>query len=479
MREINILAGLAGGSGSTGRRREQFPVTCPASGKTVAMCDAANVEDARAAMGAAAVAFADWSRQPPSHRAAVLKRIGRVLDAQSERLAAIITEEQGKPLGEALGEASFVGEEFRFAAQEATRLTGTSLASEDPAVTRQVALAPIGAAALFPSSNYPAAIAARKLAAAMAAGCACVMRAPEEAPGAAFFIAEACLEAGAPQGLVSCLSGNPHDVTAAMIADPQCRIVSFTGSERVGRIVLGLAADAIKPSIVELGGAAPAIVCADADIAGAAAALAAKKHENAGQNCAAPNHVLVESDAYDAFIEAYSAFCRTIRVGAGRDAGVTMGPLISDRAADAMARREALLESEGAEIRRFQTGLPSGGNFIAPSIAVSVQPESQALKEEIFAPLTPIARVDSLDHALRIANESELGLVGYAFTSSQKKAQRIMTELSVGSIALNKTGVGDLDAPFGGLRRSGFGVEGGRYGIDAFLVRKYVSYRHV
>ena len=265
-----------------------------------------------------------------------------------------------------------------------------------------------------------------------------------------------------------------------MITDPQCRIVSFTGSERVGRIVLGHAADAIKPSIVELGGTAPAIVCADADIAGAAAALAAKKHENAGQNCAAPNYVLVESDAYDAFVDAYSAYCRTIRVGAGNDADATMmGPLISAHAVDVMAQHEARLESEGAEIRRFQTHLPAGGNFVAPSIAVAAPAESRALKEEIFAPLTPIARVDSLDHALRIANDSDLGLVGYAFTSSQKKAQQIMTELSVGSIALNKTGVGDLDAPFGGLRRSGFGVEGGRYGIDAFLAPKYVSYRHV
>ena len=446
------------------------------------MCDTANDEDARAAMGAAAVAFAEWSRQPPSRRAAILTKIADILDAQSERLAAIITEEQGKPAGEALGEAGFIGEEFRFAAQEATRLSGELLTSEDPAVTRQVALAPVGAAALFPSSNYPAAIAARKLAAAMAAGCACVMRAPEEAPGAAFLIAEACIEAcikvGAPQGLVSCLSGNPNDVTAAMIAAPQCRIVSFTGSERVGRIVLGHAAEATKPSIVELGGAAPAIVCADADVAGAAAALAAKKHENAGQNCAAPNYVLVESGAYDAFVDAYAAYCQTIRIGAGKDTGVAMGPLISARAADVMAEREARLEREGAEIRRFGTDLPSGGNFVSPSIAVAASAESGTLKEEIFAPLTPIASFDSLDHALGIANDSDLGLVGYAFTSSQQKAQQIMTELSVGSIALNKTGVGDLDAPFGGLRRSGFGVEGGRYGIDAFLVRKYVSYRH-
>ena len=254
VREINSIVG---GFNVVQGRREQFPIICPASGKTVAVCDAATVEDARAAMGAAAVAFADWSRQPPSSRAAVLERIAETLDAQSERLAAVITEEQGKPIGEALGEAAFISEEFRFAAQEATRLSGTLLTSEDPAVTRQVVLAPVGAAALFPSSNYPAAIAARKLAAALAAGCACVMRAPEEAPGAAFLIAEACLQAGAPPGLVSCLSGNPSDVTAAMITDPQCRIVSFTGSERVGRIVLGHAAEAIKPSIVELGGAAP------------------------------------------------------------------------------------------------------------------------------------------------------------------------------------------------------------------------------
>lgn len=476
MRKINtVIRGYGGAAG----RREQFPVLCPASGKTAAMCDAATVEDARAAMEAAAGAFVEWSRRPLSHRAAVLRRIGGALDAQPERLAAVITEEQGKPLCEALGEAGYIGEEFRFAAEEATRLSGALLASDDPAVMRQVALAPIGVAALFPSSNYPAAIAARKLAAAMAAGCACVIRAPEEAPGAAFLIAEACLEAGAPQGLVSCLSGNAHDVTAAMIADPHCRIVSFTGSERVGRIVLGHAAQAIKPSIVELGGAAPVIICADADIAGAAATVASKKHENAGQNCAAPNYILVEDSAYHAFVDAYSACCEKIRVGAGHDAGATMGPLISARAVDAMAQREERLESEGAEIRRFQTDLPSGGNFVAPSIAVDAPPESQALKEEIFAPLTPIARVDSLDQALRIANDSELGLVGYAFTSSQKKARRIMAELSVGSIALNKTGVGDLDAPFGGLRRSGFGVEGGRYGIDAFLVRKYVSYRHV
>ncbi|MEM8987573.1 MAG: aldehyde dehydrogenase family protein [Pseudomonadota bacterium] len=476
MREIDALIR---GSGAADLKRERFAIACPASGETVALCHTATVEDAQAGMAAAAEAMSVWSQLPASNRADVLRRIGAFLDAHAATLAEVITQEQGKPLGEASGEAAFIGEEFRMAAEETARLSGEILASDDARVTRHVALGPIGVAALFPSSNYPAAIAARKVAAALAAGCACVMRAPEEAPGAAFFIAEACAKAGAPPGLVCCLSGNPQDVTAAMIADERCRIVSFTGSERVGRSVLGHAAQAIKPSIVELGGAAPVIVCADADIERAAALAAAKKHENAGQNCAAPNYILVERDAYDAFVEAYWAHCRTIRVGPGKDEGVAMGPLISARAVSAMAEREARMEAEGAEIRRCPLDLPAQGNFVAPSIAISMPADSNLLKEEIFAPLTPIASVDTLDDAIRIANDSDLGLVGYAFTSSQEKAQRIMNEVSVGSLAVNKTGVGDIDAPFGGLRRSGYGVEGGRYGVDAFLVRKYISYRHV
>ncbi len=465
------------GDGRKSAASDVFEVRSPATDDVVAHCEAADLNDVAASMAAASAAFDVWRKRSPEERAAALLLIADGLLRSAGALARIIHEEQGKPLAEAEGEAQFIAEEFRMAARETQMLFGRVLAPPDPFTERRVERAPLGVIAVFPSSNYPAAIAARKLAAALAAGCTVVMRAPEEAPGAAFHIAEKCRRSPLPNGAVCCLAGNPEIVTAAMIKDPRCAGVSFTGSARIGRLVLSHAAAAIKPSVVELGGAAPAIICADADIEAAATSIAVKKLENAGQNCAAPNCVLVDRRIHHAFVDTlWDRFRDAALDGEGR---IAIGPLISKAAADDYSKRLLDFGAQGATIRRVEARLPEKGNFVCPALATGVGPASALIHEEIFGPLLPIAQTSSLDEALAIANSSPLGLVGYGFSASARNARRIAEELEVGSVAINKTGVGDIDAPFGGLRGSGFGTEGGGFGLEAFLTWRFVSHRHI
>ncbi len=459
--------------------RDPFAVACPATLTPVAMVPTATEQDAYDALETASAAFNQWRQATASQRSNLLLKIAARLDEKADMLGRLMTEEQGKPLAEAIGEAEFIGEEFRFAAAEAERLNGEILPAPALDVDRFVRTEPAGVVVALPSSNYPAAIAARKISALLAAGCAGVIRAPEEAPSAAIFIVKTCLEAGLPAGVLNVLSGNPAGVTEALITDPRSAMVSFTGSNRVGQIVLGHAAQTITPALVELGGTAPLIVGKDTDIGHVAPMMVNKKHENAGQNCAAPNYALVHRDIYDAFAEAYWAAAQSIRVGNGRDADVTMGPLVSAAGATAMRQRVDALRQAGATLHQADAGLPSEGHFVAPTLATDVPSTSSLLHEEVFAPLMPMVAFDDIEEAVAIANKSPFGLAAYAFTGSQWEAHFIARELSVGSLALNKTGVGDIDAPFGGYGQSGFGTEGGRYGIDAFLRRKFVSMRYV
>ncbi|MEM6537250.1 MAG: aldehyde dehydrogenase family protein [Pseudomonadota bacterium] len=473
MRNITLITGEE----TQGSILRSFDVFSPRTEEVVARCQTAEKRHVAAAMASAYAAFKIWRGFSPEKRADTLLSIADELATSSTTLAKIIHEEQGKPFVEAEGEAEFIAEEFRAAAIEGQRFADCTLPASEVDIERRVMRAPLGVIAGFPSSNYPAAIAARKIATALAAGCTIVLRAPEEAPGSAFHIADHCVRSALPAGAVCCLSGNPSDVTSEMIRDPRCAGVSFTGSGRVGRLVLGHAASAIKPSVVELGGAAPVIVCADVDVATVSSLIVSKKLENAGQNCAAPNYVLVDQSIHDCFVEElWKKYCDAAVDSEGQ---VRIGPLISANAVAAYHDRISEYTRHGARIRRLDAVLPESGHFVPPAIAVGIDASSAFIHEEVFSPFLPIVSVESLDEALATANASPLGLVGYGFSASERNARRMAEELEVGSIAINKTGVGDVDAPFGGLRGSGFGTEGGRYGIEEFLTWKYVSLRHL
>ncbi|GJF31395.1 NAD-dependent succinate-semialdehyde dehydrogenase [Kitasatospora sp. NE20-6] len=458
--------------GETGRTTE---VVNPATGQVIGHVPLATTADLDRAAAAAAAGFVTWRGTPIAQRTAILHRAADLLVSRADEVGRIMTLEQGKPLAEAANEARRVAGALRWDADDARRAYGRVIPSEDGTLL-SVRRHPIGPVAAFTPWNFPAGSPMRKIAAALSAGCSIIVKASEETPGTACELVRCFEDAGLPAGVLNLVFGEPAEVSAHLIAHPATRLVAFTGSVPVGKLLASAAGAAMKPSVMELGGHAPVIVCADADPVTAARRAAAAKFANAGQVCTSPSRFLVHESLVGAFTEEFVRAAEAVVVGDGLDEGVTMGPLANERRLTAIEGLVADAVARGAKVLTGGSRLDRPGYYYPPTVLTDVPDDAALMTDEPFGPIAPIVPFADLDEALRIANALPYGLAAYGFTRSTATAERLTREFEAGILSINHCGGSVHEAPSGGVKSSGYGREGGPEGLDAYLVTKRVSH---
>ncbi|MEU4557658.1 NAD-dependent succinate-semialdehyde dehydrogenase [Actinoplanes sp. NPDC023936] len=451
------------------------PVINPATEEVVGQVPLATIDDLDRAVAAAVRGGRVWRDTPIADRTRILLTAAGLLASRADRVARVMTTEQGKPLAEARGEVLRVAGALRWDAEDARRAYGRIIPSAGDTVL-SVRQEPIGPVAAFTPWNFPAGSPMRKMAGALAAGCSIVIKASEETPGTAVEIVRCFAEAGLPAGALNLVFGDPAEVSAHLIAKPEIRLVAFTGSIPVGKLLAAQAGAAMKPSLMELGGHAPVIVCADADPVQAARRSVAAKFANAGQVCTSPSRFLVHESLHDAFVAAFLAETAKIVVGNGLDDGVTMGPLANARRLKAMEELVADAVSRGAVVRAGGERLDRPGFFFAPAVLTGVPAGARVMVEEPFGPIAPIVSFAELGDALETANSLPYGLAAYGFTRSARTAEKLIGGFEAGILSINHCGGSVHEAPSGGVKSSGYGREGGPEGLEAYLVTKRVSH---
>ncbi|MBP2229585.1 succinate-semialdehyde dehydrogenase/glutarate-semialdehyde dehydrogenase [Azospirillum agricola] len=451
------------------------PVLNPATGETLARVPLATAADLDAALDSARQGFQVWRRVPAYDRARLLRRAAELIRERLEHIALVLTLEQGKPLVEARAEVNGSADMFEWFADEGRRACGRVIPARQRGGRLTALREPVGPVAAFTPWNFPAITPARKIAAALAAGCSCILKPAEETPATALELARALDDAGLPLGVLNVVFGEPAEVAERLIRSPVVRKVSFTGSAAVGARIAGLAAEGVKPVIMELGGHAPVVVCEDVDAEAVAALSVAAKFRNAGQICISPTRFLVHETVFDRFVARFAEGARALAVGDGRDPAVQVGPLANRRRIDAMEHLIGDARDHGARLVAGGNRIPGPGLFFQPTLLADVPVEAAAMSVEPFGPLALVNRVSSLDEALREANRLPQGLAAYAFTRSARRAADLSDGLESGLVGLNSYGIAFAEAPFGGVKESGYGSEGGAEGLDAYLVTKTVA----
>lgn len=452
-----------------------MPVTDPATGEILGEVADAGPEEALAALTAAATAQAEWARTPPRQRGDMLMRAHRLLLAEADRLALVMTLEMGKPLAEARGEVAYAAEFLRWFAEEAVRLDGGYLPAPTGGSRFLVTRQPVGPSLLITPWNFPMAMGARKIGPALAAGCTCVVKPAEQTPLSMLALAEVLQRAGVPDGVVNVVTtSDPAAVVAPMIADGRARKLSFTGSTAVGKTLLAQCAATVLRTSMELGGNAPFLVFDDADLEAAVQGALLAKMRNIGQACTAANRILVQRGIAAEFAARLAERMAALPMGRGTEPGVVVGPLID---ADAVAKVTDLVADARA---RGATALLGGephdgpGNFYPATVLTDVPAEARIGHTEIFGPVAALSVFDTEAEAIARANDTPYGLVAYVYTESLRRGLRVSEALESGMVGLNEGVVSDPAAPFGGVKESGLGREGGLIGIDEFLETKYI-----
>lgn len=467
------------GEWRAGREGLTLPVIDPADEEVIGSVPKAGTADLDDALTAAVSGFQTWRKTPPWERSKVLRSMVAELRDRAGEGAIAMSRETGKPVGEAKGEFNAAIDQFDWYADEARRIYGHSLDGRDGASRLQVRYDPVGPVAAFTAWNFPALLPARKIAAALAAGCSIVIKPSEEAPMSAFLIAEAARAAGLPAGVLNVVTGDPAEVSAHLIASPHIRKVSLTGSVPVGKHILRLCADGVKKATVELGGHAPVLVFADADPIATAQACAQAKFRNAGQVCISPTRFFVHNSLYDSFSAEMAKVAGKLKVGRGTDPDIDCGPLINARGRERALRMVNDALGKGAELLAGGSA-PANlnrGYFFSPTVLGRVPREAAIMTEEPFAPIAPIATFADFDEAIGRANDVPYGLAGYVFSSSLSTATRAAELLEVGMVGVNDMMLASAEIPFGGIKESGIGREGGKLGILDYLETKYVKLR--
>ena len=460
------------GSGGT------IDVLDPATGAVIGRVAVAGEDQLEAAARAAHAAFGRWRDTSVLERSNVLRRAATALRGRTEETARILTLEQGKPLAEARAEVETAADVLDWFAEEARRTYGRIIPARDPHVRQTVLKEPIGPVAAFTPWNFPVSQAARKIGAALAAGCSMVLKPAEETPASAAVLAQALHEAGLPAGVLNLVYGVPADISAHLIAHPAIRKVSFTGSVAVGKQLASLAGLHMKPATMELGGHAPVLVFADSDVASVAALMTRSKYRNAGQVCVSPTRFLVEEKAFDEFRDAFVAEAAKIRVGPGLEEGTTMGPLVSARRLDAIQSLIADARDKGAKVELGGKRIGNAGNFHEPTVLSGLDRSMRVMNEEPFGPVALLVPFSGIDAALEEANRLPFGLASYAFTQSAATKAEIERRIEAGMLTINHLGLALPETPFGGVKDSGYGSEGGTEAMDAYLVTRFVTERH-
>jgi succinate-semialdehyde dehydrogenase/glutarate-semialdehyde dehydrogenase len=432
-------------------------------------------DDLDLALVSADRAFRQWRLVSPLRRSEILRRAAALARERAPEIARAISQDQGKPLTEALGEVMASAEHVEWHAEEGRRVYGRVIPARMPDVQQTVLREPIGVCAAFSPWNFPFNQAVRKISAALASGCTIIIKGPEESPSALVALAHLFRDAGLPAGCLQVVFGVPHEVSQQLISSPLVRKVSFTGSVPVGKQLAALAGLHMKRTTMELGGHAPVIVCEDADVDEAAGLLAPYKFRNAGQVCVSPTRFFVHRSKFDAFAEAFVAKVRAIKVGPGLASDTTMGPLAHGRRAQSMQAFVDDARALGAEIATGGRSLGEVGHFFAPTVILNPAADSLLMNEEPFGPLAGLLPFDEVDEVLQRANALPFGLASYVFTRSTRHAHVLSRGLEAGMVNVNHFGMGPAEVPFGGIKESGFGSEGGTETFDGYLVTKLVT----
>jgi succinate-semialdehyde dehydrogenase / glutarate-semialdehyde dehydrogenase len=452
-----------------------FEVRNPATGGVLATVPEMGAAETRRAIEAANEAWAAWRAQPAKARAAVLRKWHDLMLANADDLAAIMTAEQGKPLAEAKGEIGYAAAFFEWFGEEAKRVYGDTIPS--PAADKRIVVVkePVGVCAAITPWNFPAAMITRKVGPALAAGCPIVVKPAEATPLSALALAVLAERAGVPAGVLSIVTGAPKAIGAEMTSNALVRKLSFTGSTGVGRLLMQQCAPTVKKVSLELGGNAPFIVFDDADLDAAVVGAIASKYRNSGQTCVCANRFYVHEKVYDAFAEKLRAAVeQQLKVGRGTEAGVTQGPLINEAA---LLKVETHIEdalSKGARVVVGGKRHALGHNFFEPTILTGVTPSMKVAKEETFGPVAPLFKFSSDDEVVRMANDTEFGLAAYFYSRDIGRVWRVAEALEYGMVGINTGMISNEVAPFGGVKQSGLGREGSHYGIDEYVVVKYL-----
>ncbi len=464
---------LIQGQWRPGRHAMTMPIINPANAQTLDTLQLASRDDVDLALNAAQKGFDTWRQIPAHERCARLERGVARIRHNTEKIATWLTLEQGKPLAEARAECAMAADLIKWYAEEARRTYGRIIPARLPHSSMQVHKLPVGPVAAFSPWNFPLVLSARKIGGALAAGCSIILKAAEETPASVAAMVD-CLHEELPEGALQLLFGVPAEVSDQLIASPVIRKVSFTGSVPVGRHLAQLTARHLKRITLELGGHAPVIVCADADIDKAVSMMVTHKFRNAGQACLAPTRFYVDRSIESRFTEQFIHTSHDLVLGDGMASDTHMGPLANARRVAAV--RDLVDRSIQAGARSHQGKRPETGFFEPVTVLTNVPANSPIMTEEPFGPVATITPFDTIDHAIQLANQSAYGLAGYLFTDSARAIQRVSERLEIGSLAINGMGVSVPEAPFGGLKESGYGSESGIEGMEAFLDTKFIHH---
>jgi succinate-semialdehyde dehydrogenase/glutarate-semialdehyde dehydrogenase len=449
-------------------------VTDPATGEVLGTVPNMGADETRRAIEAANAAWPAWRAKTGKERAAILRKWYELMMANQDDLGKLLTAEQGKPLPEAKGEIAYGASFIEWFSEEAKRVYGDTIPGHQPDKRIVVLKEPVGVCAAITPWNFPNAMITRKAGPALAAGCTMVVKPATATPFSALALAELAERAGVPKGVFSVLTGSAKAIGGEMTGNPMVRKITFTGSTEIGKVLMAQSAQTVKKASMELGGNAPFIVFDDADLDAAADGAIASKYRNAGQTCVCANRLLVQDKVYDAFAKKLAERVAKLKVGNGMEAGVTTGPLID---AAAVAKVEEHIEDavkKGAKIVSGGKRHSLGGLFFEPTILANVTPEMKVAREETFGPVAPLFRFKDEAEAIRMANDTEFGLAAYFYARDMGRIWRVSEGLEYGIVGMNTGLISTEVAPFGGMKESGIGREGSKYGIEEFLEIKYV-----
>ncbi|CAJ4080216.1 succinate-semialdehyde dehydrogenase [Burkholderia pseudomallei] len=451
-----------------------FEVFDPATGESLGTVPKMGAAETARAIDAAQAAWAGWRMKTAKERAAILRRWFDLVIANSDDLALILTTEQGKPLAEAKGEIAYAASFIEWFAEEGKRVAGDTLPTPDANKRIVVVKEPIGVCAAITPWNFPAAMIARKVGPALAAGCPIVVKPAESTPFSALAMAFLAERAGVPKGVLSVVIGDPKAIGTEITSNPIVRKLSFTGSTAVGRLLMAQSAPTVKKLTLELGGNAPFIVFDDADLDAAVEGAIASKYRNNGQTCVCTNRFFVHERVYDAFADKLAAAVSKLKVGRGIESGATLGPLINEAAVKKVESHIADALAKGASLMTGGKRHASGHGFFEPTVLTGVKPDMDVAKEETFGPLAPLFRFASEEELVRLANDTEFGLAAYLYSRDIGRVWRVAEALEYGMVGINTGLISNEVAPFGGVKQSGLGREGSHYGIDDYVVIKYL-----
>lgn len=447
----------------------------PATGEPVGKVAHADKADLDRALEAADKSFRTWRKVSAFDRSKVMRKAANLLRERADAIAPLLTMEQGKPLAEAKGEVLAGADVVDWFAEEARRTYGRVIPARADGIYQLVVKEPVGPVAAFTPWNFPINQVVRKLSCALAAGCSIIVKAPEETPASPAELIRCFADAGVPAGVINLVYGVPAEISEYLIPHPVIRKISFTGSTAVGKQLAALAGLHMKRVTMELGGHAPAIVFDDADVDTASKLLAGAKYRNAGQVCVSPTRVLVQERVYDQFVEGFVKHSKAVKVGDGLDSGTTMGPMANARRIAAMEMFIGDATQHGAKVQSGGHRIGNKGNFFEPTVITDVPKDARVMNEEPFGPLAVISPFSSFDEVVTEANRLPYGLASYAYTRSAKTANAIAAAVESGMISINHHGLALPEVPFGGVKDSGYGSEGGLEAIENYLITKFVT----